>query len=131
MFFIRIGMPRSTCRDQFTKLVNRGYLVETAGNTYTFHEKPQTYVSQSNVELNAVPVVSDENNTVTVMTQPDPVQSDTAEDREINNKKEGINRSEINNEILHQKTANPREEENLAPWEIPEEGRVRSKEFIF
>ena len=36
-----IGMPRSTYHDQFKILENKGYLVNTHGNTYEFFEKPQ------------------------------------------------------------------------------------------
>ena len=36
-----IGMARSTFHDQFHVLVNKGYLVNTHGNTYDFYEKPQ------------------------------------------------------------------------------------------
>ena len=36
------GMPRSTYHDQFKKLVLKGYLVYTNGNTYEFFEKPRT-----------------------------------------------------------------------------------------
>ncbi len=36
-----IGMPRSTYHDQFKVLVNKGYLVNTHGNTFDFFEKPQ------------------------------------------------------------------------------------------
>ncbi|MBQ8249216.1 MAG: hypothetical protein IJY93_04955 [Clostridia bacterium] len=36
-----IGMPRSTYHDQFHRLVAKGYLVNTHGNTYAFFEKPQ------------------------------------------------------------------------------------------
>ena len=35
-------MPNSTYRDQFKKLVDRGYLVPTHGNTFEFYEVPQT-----------------------------------------------------------------------------------------
>ncbi len=34
-------MARSTFHDQFHILVNKGYLVNTHGNTYDFYEKPQ------------------------------------------------------------------------------------------
>ncbi|MEE1017608.1 MAG: hypothetical protein U0L27_08060 [Ruminococcus sp.] len=34
-------MPRSTYHDQFRVLVNKGYLVNTHGNSYDFFEKPQ------------------------------------------------------------------------------------------
>ena len=36
-----IGMPRSTYHDQFKVLVNKGYLVNTHGNTFDFFEQPQ------------------------------------------------------------------------------------------
>jgi len=38
-----IGMPRSTCRDQFNKLVDKGYLVQKSpdSNIYNFYETPQ------------------------------------------------------------------------------------------
>lgn len=36
-----IGIPRSTYADQFAILVNKGYLVPGAGNTYDFYEVPQ------------------------------------------------------------------------------------------
>ena len=36
-----IGMPRSTYSDQFKKLVEKGYLVQTNANHYNFYEVPQ------------------------------------------------------------------------------------------
>lgn len=37
-----VGMPPSTYRDQFRKLINRGYLVQRGdSNTYDFYETPQ------------------------------------------------------------------------------------------
>ncbi len=36
-----IGMPESTARDQFKKLVAKGYLVHSHGNTYDFYETPR------------------------------------------------------------------------------------------
>ena len=36
-----IGIARSTYHDQFHILVDKGYLVPTAGNTFEFFEKPQ------------------------------------------------------------------------------------------
>lgn len=37
----KIGMPRSTFYDQFQKLVEKGYLVYSHGNTFEFYEIPQ------------------------------------------------------------------------------------------
>lgn len=42
-----IGMPRSTYHDQFRKLVDYGYLVQTGGNLYEFYEVPKTSAAQS------------------------------------------------------------------------------------
>ena len=51
-----IGMARSTYHDQFHKLVDKGYLVPSHGNTYDFYEVPksatQSQNSMSNVGLN-------------------------------------------------------------------------------
>lgn len=41
-----IGMARSTYRDQFVRLVNKGYLVQTGSNTFDFFEVPQTRGAQ-------------------------------------------------------------------------------------
>lgn len=35
-------MARSTYHDQFNKLINKGYLVHSHGNTYHFYEAPQS-----------------------------------------------------------------------------------------
>jgi len=37
-----IGMARSTYHDQFHKLIDKGYLVQSSGNTFDFYEVPQT-----------------------------------------------------------------------------------------
>lgn len=37
-----IGMARSTYHDQFHVLIDKGYLVNSHGNTYEFYEKPYT-----------------------------------------------------------------------------------------
>lgn len=47
-----IGMPQSTYRDQFNKLIDKGYLVQRGdGNTYDFYESPQraTHTTESKV----------------------------------------------------------------------------------
>ena len=40
-----IGMPRSTYHDQFRKLLNKGYLVETSSNHYSFFEVSQPRIT--------------------------------------------------------------------------------------
>lgn len=43
-----IGMPPQTYRDQFLKLIDKGYLVQSGnGNTYDFYEVPQTRAPQT------------------------------------------------------------------------------------
>lgn len=67
-----VGMPRSTYRDQFVKLINRGYLVEAGGNVYDFYETPQHATRQKTVE------------TSVVQAKPQAVQNEAGEDIEIN-----------------------------------------------
>ena len=43
-----IGMARSTYHDQFHKLVDRGYLVPSNGNTFEFYEVPQAATQTQN-----------------------------------------------------------------------------------
>ena len=43
-----IGMARSTYHDQFSKLINKGYLVHSHGNTYHFFEVPQSGTQPQN-----------------------------------------------------------------------------------
>lgn len=43
-----IGMARSTYHDQFHKLVDRGYLVLSHGNTFEFYEVPQAATQAKN-----------------------------------------------------------------------------------
>ena len=47
-----IGIPRSTYFDQFAILVDKGYLVPSAGNTYDFYEVPQP-ATQTQKEVSA------------------------------------------------------------------------------
>ena len=43
-----IGMARSTYHDQFHKLVDKGYLVPSTGNTFEFYEVPKTAAKTKN-----------------------------------------------------------------------------------
>lgn len=43
-----IGMARSTYHDQFHKLVDKGYLVPSHGNTFDFYEVPQSATQSKN-----------------------------------------------------------------------------------
>lgn len=42
-----IGMAQSTYRDQFNILLEKGYLVQTGGNTFDFFEKPRAAVKEN------------------------------------------------------------------------------------
>ena len=48
-----IGMARSTIHDQFRKLVAKGYLVPSHGNTFEFYETPQSVTQARNDLLDA------------------------------------------------------------------------------
>ena len=47
-----IGMAQSTYRDQFNILLEKGYLVQTGGNTFDFFEKPRA-AARENEETRA------------------------------------------------------------------------------
>ena len=42
-----IGMAQSTYRDQFNILLEKGYLVQTGGNTFDFYEKPRAAAKEN------------------------------------------------------------------------------------
>lgn len=95
-----VGMPPQTYRDQFLKLLDKGYLVDKGHNHYEFHERPQnvTRDDESHTDYG----LSFENNTFCVAEKTQDVQKRTANSREIN-----INN--INNTINRQqeKQASP------------------------
>lgn len=47
----QIGMPRSTYRDQFRKLLNNGYLIDRGGNHFDFYETPQSVSRSTDNEI--------------------------------------------------------------------------------
>ena len=81
-----IGMARSTYHDQFNILVDKGYLVQTGGNTYIFYEVPRPATEQ---EMKC-PATAGEGLTNDGQTKPQAGQFYTPEDIEIN-KNTGIN----------------------------------------
>lgn len=81
----RVGIPSSTYRDQFQKLVDKGYLVSNSGNGYDFYELPQTRVPIEVKEKPAPHVFDDENETADVSPVAAPVPDKTTENREIYN----------------------------------------------
>jgi hypothetical protein len=90
-----IGMARQTYNDQIEKLIEGGYLVPSHGNTYDFYEvpKPRAVRVLSNTGLGHN---FDEEYTALENGFTAAVQNQTAEDREINNREDGINTEAIN-----------------------------------
>lgn len=75
-----IGMPASTYRDQFVKLVDRGYLVQRSeGSTYDFYEIPKRGTcAEVEAQRGAL------NFTNAVLSKTSPAAGRTAQSREIN-----------------------------------------------
>ena len=75
-----IGMPASTYRDQFVKLVDRGYLVQRGeGSIYDFYEVPKRGTcAEDGVQRGTFPFTDG------VQTKTAPVAGRTAQSREIN-----------------------------------------------
>lgn len=126
-----IGMPTSTYRDQFLKLVDKGYLVQNGSNKYEFYEVPQTRNAPIQNE-NCAPLGLDfENATNDDFSQTQAAQDIMAEDREINNIEVEKNTS-INNETLYPQRViyitPPIAEGKKRPNEKPKESK---EEFIF
>lgn len=75
-----VGMPSSTYRDQFIKLIDKGYLVQRGdSNTYDFYETPQraTHTTSDNT-------ADGYDFTADVFGTPQTVNNSTTEDIEIN-----------------------------------------------
>ncbi len=78
-----IGMPPQTYRDQFLKLIDKGYLVQTGGNTYEFYEVPHAArILHENIGNSNTSTVSCQ--TPDVLENPQVVQAETVNSREIN-----------------------------------------------
>lgn len=94
---MEIGMPPSTYRDQFKKLMYKGYIVEKQGNIYDFYEKPQTRDVFDNSTTETNNALSERE----TQTNTDDVQPNPWDDIEINNiniiNKDNIN---IDNSLL-------------------------------
>lgn len=91
-----VGMPPSTYRDQFRKLINRGYLVQRGdSNTYDFYETPQraTHTEKDNT-------ADGYDFTVDAFGTPQAVNDEAAEDIEINiNKTNTINNCGVEKQV--------------------------------
>ena len=126
-----IGMPTSTYRDQFVKLVDKGYLVQSGSNRYEFYEIPKTRNAPIQNE-NCAPLGIDfENATNDDFSQTQAAQDIMAEDIEIYNIEVEKNTS-INNETLYPERVvyitSPIAEGKKRP---PEKQEVPKGEFVF
>ena len=75
-----VGMPPSTYRDQFVKLIDKGYLIQRGeSNTFDFYETPQrvTHTTVNNT-VDGYDFTADD------YIAPQAVKNEAAEDREIN-----------------------------------------------
>jgi len=130
-----IGMARSTYHDQFHKLIDRGYLVPSNGNTFEFYEVPQAATQSQNsmtddgLNFEEVPSHGEQGGSGG--------QSILPEDIEINNNN-SIDNSGINN------ANNPEAKETIRKPEVKEivisrpvaEGKnrptpIQEAEFVF
>ena len=96
-----IGMARSTYHDQFHKLVDRGYLVPSHGNTFEFYEVPKADTQTKNALTENGQVFD----TCPAPEQGKPQDGFTVvpEDTEINNSHSPNNWAINNDEIVQQK----------------------------
>ena len=89
-----IGMAQSTYRDQFNILLEKGYLVQTGGNTFDFFEKPRA-AARENEETRAA---FDYNTSAADLNENEQAANIIdLENIEINNSSNSLNR-DINNE---------------------------------
>ena len=93
-----IGMPPSTYRDQFVKLIDRGYLVQrNNSNTFDFYETPQRDTHAKNADTpDGIDFTANAKDVTTT------VNNETSEDIEINI----INNTDkINNGLLEKQVS--------------------------
>ena len=77
-----IGMAQSTYRDQFNILLEKGYLVQTGGNTFDFFEKPR---AAANVNQETRPATTQEELTADLIENEQAANDIDLENIEINN----------------------------------------------
>ena len=89
-----IGMARSTYHDQFNVLVDKGYLVQTSGNTFEFYEVPKVSAPSDSVNPNPSDEPKLENNPALDIEKTSSVSSVLQADTEIYNNKSSIDNSD-------------------------------------
>lgn len=87
-----IGMACSTFHDQFHILVDKGYLVNTHGNTYDFFEKPQPRADKQGFEVRTPNGLNFEDDTIDEQGNPQDIYNSPQDNKEINT-------NSINNKI--------------------------------
>ena len=92
-----VGMARSTYHDQFVRLIDKGYLVETGGNTYDFYEVPQTRPGTPLKKAVSADGLNSEECPSAVTDREPAVHSIPGEDIEINNTTIPTDNNRINN----------------------------------
>lgn len=102
-----IGMAQSTYRDQFNILLEKGYLVQTGGNTFDFFEKPR---AAANINQETRPATTQEELTADLMENLQAANDIDLENIEINNNITFPN-SNINNRECFLDEYIPREDE--------------------
>ena len=117
-----IGMARSTYHDQFKILIDKGYLVQTGGNTYTFYETPHPETIQ-NLKYPATAGRDFENDTIDGQPIPSAVQNGSGEDIEINidsSTNNEINSGELSKEEQPQEQVIPTQGVNVITIKEPQ-----------
>lgn len=119
-----IGIPRSTYSDQFAVLVDKGYLVPGAGNTYDFYEVPRP-ATRTQKEKSADGLEFEENPCSGVQ-EGSGGHTVTPENIEINNNTDTPNNQTINNREDEEKpiVQKPKVKEVVIPRPVAE-GRNR------
>lgn len=121
-----IGMAQSTYRDQFNVLLEKGYLVQTGGNTFDFYEKPRAVVKENNETRPA----NDEDNTAVDLNAILQAANDIdLENIEINNNTYSTTTKTNSGESIPAEYI-PLEETEWYDDEIDEEYNTRMKELI-
>ena len=97
------GMPRSTYQDQFTKLMDKGYIVQGSGNGYNFFETPQPSHASNQISITTQKTVDGlnfEECPLDVSCDDRAVPNVPTKDIEINNNEIETNNTRINNNGL-------------------------------
>lgn len=90
-----VGMPRSTYNDQILKLIDKGYLVHSHGNTYDFYEVPRERNNNDDDNASRVNNLKEDCPNVD-NSDPIVVNNSTTEDIEINTSTKSINNKTTN-----------------------------------